>query len=85
MTQILQLYDGQDQTPASPKHQAPNRFPAASGIGGRRPKPTPPGSQLVFDVLHEALGAGVFELRLRDVPATIFVDLREVDDERCGG
>ena len=52
---------------------------------GRHPKPTPPGSKLVFDVLHEPLRAGVFELRLRDVPAPIFVDLREVDDERCGG
>ena len=47
--------------------------------------PRSAGSKLVFDVLHEALGAGVFELRLRDVPAPIFIDLCEVDDERCGG
>ena len=47
---------------------------------GERQKPT----QLVFDVLHEPLGAGIFELSLRDVPAPIFVNLREVDDERRG-
>ena len=41
-------------------------------------------SQLVFNVLHEPLGAGVFELGLRNVPAPIFVNLREVDDERRG-
>ena len=52
---------------------------------GERKKPTLPGSQLVFDVLHEPLGAGIFELSLRDVPAPIFVNLREVDDERRGG
>lgn len=46
---------------------------------------SPPGSQLVFDVLHQPLGAGVFELSLRDVPAPIFVNLREVDDKRRGG
>jgi len=45
----------------------------------------PLGSKLVFDVLHEPLRAGVFKLRLRDVSAPIFVDLREIDDERCGG
>ena len=52
---------------------------------GRRPKPTPPDGQLVFDVLYEALGAGGFELRLRDVSAPVCVDLREVDNERRGG
>jgi hypothetical protein len=40
-------------------------------------------AQLVFDVLHEPpLGAGILELRLRDVPAPIFVNLLNVDDER---
>jgi hypothetical protein len=52
---------------------------------GERRKPTLPGSQLVFDILYKPLGAGVFELSLRDVPAPIFIDLREVDDERRGG
>ena len=42
-------------------------------------------SQLIFDILHETLGAGVFELSLRDVPASIFVNLLEVDDKRRGG
>jgi hypothetical protein len=49
------------------------------------PKPTLPNNWLVFDVLHETLGTGVFELRLRDIPAPIFVNLREVDDKRRGG
>jgi hypothetical protein len=43
------------------------------------------GTQLIFDVLYEALGAGGFELSLRDVSAPICVDLREVDNERCRG
>ena len=43
------------------------------------------GSQLVFDVLDEPLGAGVLELSLRDVSAPVFVNLFEVDDERRGG
>ena len=54
-------------------------------LGGATRSRRPRGSKLVFDVLHEPLRAGVLELRLRDVPAPIFVDLREIDDERCGG
>lgn len=44
-----------------------------------------PKIRLVFDVLHESLGAGIFELSLRDFPAPIFVDLREVDNKWRGG
>src|SRR5262249_5953831 len=41
--------------------------------------------QLVFDILHKALGTCIIKLRLRDVSTPIFVNLREVDDERrCG-
>jgi len=52
---------------------------------GERRTPTLPGSRLVFDILHKPLGAGVLELSLRDVPAPIFVNLLEVDDERRRG
>ena len=52
---------------------------------GERRKPALLDSWLVFDVLHEALGAGVVELGLRNVPAPIFVNLREIDDKRRGG
>jgi hypothetical protein len=53
------------------------------GIAGSNPDSDH--SQLIFEVLHETLGAGVFELSLRDVPASIFVNLLEIDDKRRGG
>ena len=37
-------------------------------------------SGLIFDVLYKTLGTGVQKFSLRDIPAAIFVNLREVDD-----
>lgn len=74
-------------SPGSPRSYVKACPRAQFELGRKRgaPKPTLPDSWLIFDVLHEALGAGVFELSLRGVPAPIFVNLGEVDDERRGG
>jgi hypothetical protein len=64
------------------------RAERAERLAGKLPgaKASLPGSLLlVFDVFHHPLGAGIFELSLRDIPAPIFVDLSEVDYEWRGG
>src|SRR6476661_5498502 len=38
-------------------------------------------TRLIFDVLYKTLGAGVQKFSLRDVPAAIVINLREVDDD----
>ena len=54
--------------------------PHEKGAGrSRRPRI----SQLVFDVLHEPLCAGVLELRLRDVPAPILPEMISLSRPSC--